>query len=301
MEKTSKRIKQFLNDIDIIKKLIFINVVIFIILNIVTIFQGLFGLSHICNLEENIALSSKWSHLSKFWTPLTYMFVQKDFLHLLLNMIILFFYGRLFLTFFRPQQLLALYILGGLAGALFFLISYSIFPYFATKYPSLLIGSSASLMAIIFGVSIYRPNLEVKLFGVFDIKLIYLALILFILDFLNILSTNGGGHIAHIGGAFIGYLFASFYIKGKDITYLLQVLFDYIKKIGQIFFYKQRKHNSKTKRKGNHKSKDSYRTNFHKKMNEEEIDIILDKIKSSGYASLTREEKKKLFDAGNQK
>ena len=79
-------------------------------------------------------------------------------------------------------------------------------------------GASASVMAIVFAVSFYRKDLEINLFLIGRIKLIYLAIFTLVIDLLAMTSDNAGGHIAHIGGALFGMWFASRIRNGKDLT-----------------------------------------------------------------------------------
>jgi len=144
------------------------------------------------------------------------MFTHYDFLHILFNVLWLYWFGKIFLLFFTPRQLGGLYVLGGLAGALFFILAYNFFPYFEDRiFHSYLIGASASVMAIVFGTAFYKKDFEISLFFLGRIKIIYLALFTLVLDLLSMASTNAGGHIAHIGGALLGICFAYYYTKAK--------------------------------------------------------------------------------------
>ena len=143
------------------------------------------------------------------WTLLTYMFTHFDFLHIIFNMLWLYWFGGLFLNFFSERQLGGLYVIGGLAGALLYIVSYNFFPYFSNVAAhSTLMGASASVMAIVFAVSFYKKDMEISLLLIGRIKLIYLALFTLGIDLLAITSDNAGGHIAHIGGALAGILYA---------------------------------------------------------------------------------------------
>jgi hypothetical protein len=165
---------------------------------------------------------------------------------------------------------------------------------FVNMNDGLMWGASASVMAIVFAAAFYRPNQEVTLLIFGRIKIIYIALILFVLDFIGISSqVNAGGHVAHIGGAAVGYLFAKQYMRGRDITVWLNRLIDSI-----VNFFKPR---PKSKMKVKYKNRETdYDYNKRRNTENEEIDRILDKIKASGYTSLTAEEKKRLFDASNK-
>ena len=237
------------------------------------------------------------------WTVITYMFVHFDFLHILFNMLWLYWFGKIFLTFFTERQLGGLYILGGIAGAALFLISYNVLPYLQQHSDnSLLAGASASVMAIVFAVSFYQKDYKINLLFIGSIKLIYLAIGVFLLDIIAITSNNAGGHLAHIGGSLFGILFAFLYNKGKDITGFTNRMID------KFVNFTRKKPTFKTFRSDG--SASSYKTNnktyraetddeYLRRKNEERraIDEILDKLKRSGYESLSTNEKKRLFDA----
>jgi hypothetical protein len=220
------------------------------------------------------------------------MFTHFDFLHILFNMLWLYWFGGLFLTFFSERQLGGLYLLGGIAGAVLFLVAYNIFPYFRTVAAySYLMGASASVMAIVFAVSFYRKDLEIGLFLIGRIKLIYLALFTFVIDLLAITSTNAGGHIAHIGGALFGIWFATRIKEGKDLTAPMNRLLDWVVNQGK----------RKPKMRVTYKRPETdYEYNARKHRETVDLDAILDKLKRSGYESLSAEEKKKLFDASKK-
>ena len=195
-------LKRTFNSGNILAKLIYINVGLFVIIRLASVILMLFNLGGFPFLQYLQVPSSPELLLYRPWTIITYMFTHFDFLHILFNMLWLYWFGGLFLTFFSERQLGGLYLLGGIAGAVLFLVAYNIFPYFRTVAAySYLMGASASVMASVFAVSFYRKDLEIGLFLIGRIKLIYLALFTFVIDLLAITSTNAGGHIAHIGGA----------------------------------------------------------------------------------------------------
>ena len=197
-----------------------------------------------------------------------------------------------FLNFFSERQLGGLYILGGLAGAVLFVLAYNIFPYFQNVASfSYLMGASASVMAIVFAVSFYRKDLEINLFLIGRIKLIYLAIFTLVIDLLAMTSDNAGGHIAHIGGALFGMWFASRIRNGKDLTAPMNRLIDWFVNLGK----------RKPKMRVTYKRNETdYEYNARKHQESVDLDTILDKLKRSGYESLSAEEKKRLFDASKK-
>ena len=278
---------------EILIQLITINVVIFIIISFLNIVKVLFKLESF-NIAQYLGVSSSLEDMYQVWTWFTYMFVHESLWHILINMFVLYFSSKLFLFFLNSKQLGSLYILGGLGGALLYILAFNTIPYFQDLPHSYLVGASASVMGILFGVATYQPHFKVKLFFVIELKVIYLAVLLFVLDFLALTSENAGGHVAHIGGALVGILFGLLYLKGTDITAFITKIIDSI-----VNFVNK----PKAKKKNEVRFKDrntTYDNNARKKTSESEIDKILDKIKISGYASLTKDEKGKLFDASKK-
>lgn len=228
------------------------------------------------------------------WTLLSYMFTQFEFLHLLFNMLWLYWFGSFFLNYFTERQLTGVYILGGLAGALLYIGAYNLFPYFdqLTRLSSWAIGASASVMAIVFAVCTYLPQHKVYIFLIGPVKLIYLALFTALIDLLSIQSGNAGGHIAHLGGALFGYCFILGIRRNKDFSFGIIALSDKIRQL----FSRKKKMRVKYKKKATDMNDREY--NEYKKNQNDRINEILDKISKSGYDSLSREEKEILFKSG---
>ncbi|MDR1810881.1 MAG: rhomboid family intramembrane serine protease [Prevotella sp.] len=278
---------------DILIKLLFINIGIFLLTGVISVVCTLFNLPtpdirRWTGVPSNIA-----ELLLHCWTLLTYMFIHADFWHILFNMLMLYCFGRLFLNYFNPKNMGGLYVLGGLVGALLYVVAFNTIPYYIGMGNRQMIGASASVMAIIFAAAFYCPQQKVMLFLFGGIKIVYIACLIFVADFLELANLdNPGGHVAHIGGAIMGYLFAKQYAKGKDLTAGLNKLLDCL-----VDIFRPRHRPLKVKYK---KPETDYEYNQRKYRETEDIDNILDKIKASGYSSLTKEEKKRLFDASNK-
>lgn len=277
---------------NILSKLIYINVGLFVVIRLASVVTLLFNVQSVSFLQYLQLPASPELVLYRPWTLITYMFTHFDFLHILFNMLWLYWFGGLFLNFFNERQLGGLYILGGLAGAALFVLSYNIFPYFegVVSY-SYLMGASASVMAIVFAISFYRKELEINLFLIGRIKLIYLAIFTLLIDLLAITSDNAGGHIAHIGGALFGIWFASRIRVGKDLTAPMNRLIDWAVNLGK------RKPRMRVTYKRN---ETDYEFNARKHQESADLDTILEKLKRSGYESLSADEKKRLFDASKK-
>lgn len=278
---------------DILIQLIIINAVVFFMLVVAAMIGKLFKLPSIDLIPYIGTTSDVHLLIKRPWTVFTYMIAHKDFLHILMNMLMLFWFGQLFLRYFSPKNLGSVYLLGGLAGAALYVLAFNTIPYYIDMNHPPMIGASASVMAIIFAAAFYKPDAEVSLFMLFLIKVVYIAIFMFVIDFISLDSNNSGGHVAHIGGAIVGYIFAKQYLKGKDITRWINRIIDRIVNLT--------KPTDKKKMKVKYKKREAdYDYNQRKNNATEEIDRILDKIKSSGYSSLNAEEKKRLFDASKK-
>ena len=277
-------------------QLIYINVAVFILTTLAEVVLQLFNRS-LGGVFEWLELPAS---LSRFiiqpWSVLTYMFMHAGILHILFNMLWLYWFGALFLNFFSAKHLRGVYILGGICGGMLYMAAYNIFPYFRpmTEY-SFMLGASASVLAIVAAAAYREPNYPIRLFLFGTMRLKYLALIVIGMDLLFITSNNAGGHIAHLGGALAGLWFAASLSKGTDITAWLNKALD---AVAALFSFKPRKPRMKV-RYGSGRQKD-YDYNARKKAQSDEIDRILDKLKKSGYENLTTEEKKSLFDASKR-
>lgn len=288
-------LERFFKQQSVLSTLIAINILTFLALKILSVFCMLFNTDCLF-LDGFIELPAHFPELiRKPWTLITYMFVHYNFWHILFNLLWLYWFGRIFLSFFVPRQLGGLYVLGGLSGAFLFIVSYNLFPYFQSHVEfSHLIGASASVMAIVFATAFYRKDYEINLLLIGKIKLIYIAIFCLVLDLISIQSDNPGGHIAHIGGALMGIWYADSYRKGKDLSKWINSLID---GIANLFKKKEKK----TKLKVSYKRGETdIEYNTRKAEHNEKIDRILDKIKQSGYNSLNEDEKRTLFDAGKK-
>lgn len=279
---------------DLLIQLISINVIVFLIIIVLNLITTLFKINNISFLEY-VAVSADIDILIKhIWTIITYMFVHENLWHILFNMLMLFWFGQIFQTYFSTKSMGSLYIMGGLAGAALYIIAFNTIPLFIDMRPSLMIGASASVTAIVFASAVYKPNFEIGLLIIGRVKIIYVALFILVLDIIALGNeSNPGGHVAHIGGAIVGYIYAKQYLKGRDITKWISNIIDFCANL-----FKPR---PEKKIKVKYKRKESdYDYNQRRHKESVDIDQILDKIKSSGYSSLSKDEKKKLFDASKK-
>ncbi|MFC2086711.1 rhomboid family intramembrane serine protease [Bacteroidota bacterium] len=275
-------------------KLIYINIIVFVIVNLTLVMLKLFKVEMGFNLIHWLSVPANIGTLiTRPWTVFTYMFLHQSFLHILFNMLWLYWFGRIFLQYLDQKKLLNVYILGGLSGAAFFILSYNVFPLFSdVKAVSFALGASASVLAVVIAISVLKPNYEINLLFFGPVKLKYIAIITILIDVLSIAGSNAGGHLAHLGGALFGYLFVNQYSKqGKDITRKFGNFMDALAYLFKSRIKKEKVYVSYKK------PKTDYDYNKEKAKKQEEIDKILDKIAKSGYKSLTKEEKNLLFNA----
>lgn len=277
-------------------QLIYINVGVFLFTSILSIFWTLFNRDGSSILQFFELPASLPRFILQPWSILTYMFMHAGVLHLLFNMLWLYWFGAIFLYFFSARHLRGLYVLGGLIGGLFYIMSYNFFPYFSnTLFFSYLLGASASVLAIVIATAVQSPNYSINLMFFGAVKLKYLAIVMVILDLLFVTSGNAGGHIAHLGGALAGWWFAYSLRNGRDVTKWINNAIDFIASL----FHDRKVKRPKMKVYYDDKAKD-IKYNTKKKEKSEEIDRILDKLRKSGYDSLTSLEKKILFDASKK-
>ncbi|WDO12989.1 rhomboid family intramembrane serine protease [Flavobacterium sp. WW92] len=226
----------------------------------------------------------------KPWTILTYGFLHVGILHLLFNMIMLNFAGRLFLTFFTQKQFLGVYILGAIFAGLVFIGSFFLFN---VKAP--IIGASGAIMAVLIGSVTYAPLYQIRLLLIGTVKLWHIAFVFLILDLIQLPTDNMGGHIAHLGGALFGFAYIKILQNGTDLSLIVTKIIDFFANL-----FKPRKGTpfKKVHRNVSQPKPKTASKIVVKDKTQQQIDEILDKISQSGYDSLTKEEKEFLFKAG---
>jgi membrane associated rhomboid family serine protease len=276
-------------------KLIYINIGVFILITLSAIIG--FLLQNPVIPAKVLSLFSVPASIHELilrpWTLITYMFTHKDILHILFNMLWLYWFGTIFLEYLDQRKLVAVYLLGGLSGSVVYILSFNIFPAFTgVLSDSVAIGASASVMAIVIAIAAYVPDYPVQLFLFGRIRIKYMALAIFILTSVVDFSANSGGKLAHIGGALFGYLYTLNLRRGRDIGKGFNKIIDSLATL-----LKPRR-----KLKVTHKKPVSdYDFNKMKAEHQTKINSILDKISKGGYDSLTKEEKETLFRESQKK
>lgn len=281
------------------EKLLFVNIAVYILVNIIKVFLVLMkvedaGLYYPVNYLSLPADMNQIKFLP--WTPLTYMFLHEDFLHILFNMLWFYWFGKIFIDYIGAKKLTGVYVIGGLFGALFYVSAFNIFPLFESVISiAKALGASASVIAIVVAISFYIPDHRVNLMFIGPVKLKYIALFTIVVDFLSIAGENSGGHIAHLGGAFFGFIYAVQLKNGKNALLWFEKLFA---GLGKMLKPKPRMKATYT---NTAKGKTDMDYNYEKAKQQKEIDAILDKIARSGYESLSKREKEILFNSSNHK
>ncbi|HXA02765.1 MAG TPA: rhomboid family intramembrane serine protease [Cytophagaceae bacterium] len=267
-------------------KIIMINVAVFLILSITSVILHL-SQSTVYHdyILPNFAIPADLStFIYKPWTIFTYFFSHEEILHILFNMLGLYWFGRIIHEFIGNRRLINLYILGGLAGGILYLIFYNTIPFFRQQASvSIMLGASASVFAIAAGAATLAPDYRFNLLFIGPVRIIFIVGFYIIVSFIGMKQGNAGGNIAHLGGAFLGFVYIRLLQRGTDLGKPINIIAGWIKNIGK----------PKMKVYSN-KNKDLSHPS------QSEIDAILDKISRSGYESLSKEEKQKLFKASQK-
>jgi len=276
--------------LNIAEKLIVITVLVFIVNGLLPF---LFRWDPIA-IEQWFRLPSNLvDYLGKPWSLVTYAFFHGGFGHIFWNMLILYFFAKIFMNLFDSKKFINVYFLGIIAGGLLFMAGYNIFPAFF-KQNAVLIGASAGVRAIMIFVCAYLPNQEVRLIF-FNVKLWYIGVFVIVMDLVQMPIGNAGGQLAHLGGALLGYVYARQLVQGNDIGAGFSKFLD---SMAALFIKTEKKAPMKTVYR---KQKPKVtKADYGKEANQRQIDAILDKISKSGYESLSKAEKDFLFKAGKE-
>ncbi len=258
-----------------------INILVFLIIGLIAVAEFLFktNTSVASWLVRQLSMPANLEILAyKPWTIITYMFLQREVFHILFNLLWLYWMGMIFMDFLNKRQFIFTYLAGGIAGALLYLLAYNTLPAFSDlTQKSFLLGSSASVMAIVIGTATLVPDYTIRLLLFGAVRLKYLAIAYFVFDIIGMGGGNPGGSIAHIGGAILGFVFIKQLNNGSDLSRIL----------------KKRSKLKVVPNKSNTRS-ETIQTD------QDTIDNILDKISKSGYESLSKNEKDALFKASKK-
>lgn len=292
MSQMFREIKNIFSSSKAYNRLIMINVGVFVVLQLFKLVLFLLNLNmaYFNMVLKELSVPAYFDELIfKPWTILSYMFLHEDPLHLLFNMLFLYWFGQIFEEYLGKTKLIYTYLAGGISGAALFILAFNVFPVFAELHPSpTALGASAGIMAIVIATATLLPNYNIYLILIGPVSLKIIAIFFIGLDLLNISRENPGGHIAHLGGAILGFIFIRQLKKGYDSSLGFE---RFSKRINKIFGHKREKVKVVYSRKPI--SDEDYNSN--KRNKQEVVDEILDKIAKSGYDSLTKKEKETLF------
>lgn len=293
----------------LLMRFIYINITVFVVLRVVGFVSFLFAGTNSMLVQWVELPSDIYDFLRHPWTLITYMFTHYALWDIFFNMLWLYWLGRIFLQFFTPRQLGGLYVLGGIGGAAIYLLCYNLIPHLSNQN-SLLLGASASVLAIVVAITIYRPDYRISLLFIGGISLKWVAVVAVFIYIIGFDNNNMGGHIAHLGGALMGLWFGLAIKRGHDITSFTNRCIDAL-----VTLFKNNEAKSQRNRSAKqkpsfeyNKSKSSESSNANSKnatsesngLDEEKLDDILGKLKQSGYAALTEEEREFLFNASRR-
>lgn len=279
-------------------QLIIINVVVFLVLAVLRVFTIVpFGEEFFYTFHNQIAIPAPIiSFLQKPWTIVTYAFVHdlSGIFHILFNMLVFYWFGRLFVEYLGSDKLIALYILGAIAGGVAYLMVYNLIPYYMGRIPVYgMVGASAAVYAVVVATATLLPDYTFFLLFIGPVRIKYIAAFSIVLSFLGSVGSNEGGNIAHLGGALMGFVYLKQLQSGVNWGGWITVLLEWFREIFR----------SKPKVKVTYRKEAAAARKAATKVSkssQEEIDAILDKISERGYESLTKEEKEKLFNASKK-
>ncbi|TDU34352.1 membrane associated rhomboid family serine protease [Gelidibacter sediminis] len=288
MTSLNQDIKEKLRTLNVLEKIIAINVVVFLVGLLLAVFIKTGSSLYWLELPKNLG-----EFIFKPWSIITYGFTHYGLFHLLFNMMVLYFVSQMMLNLFDSKLTLKIYFLGILLGGLFFLFAYNVLPNDFLKPAGALVGASAGVRALLIFLCAYMPNTQVRLL-IFNVKLWHLGVAMVAFDLIGLFGSNQGGTIAHLGGVALGYFYAKQLTKGNDIGQGFEKLMDWVANL----FDKSGKSPLRTVHKRKSNTVAGHNKSEFKEFNKQkQIDLILDKISKSGYESLTEEEKAFLFKA----
>jgi len=284
-------------------QIILINVIVFAFFRILEVFFVFSGSREFFDFVfEKLQLPSNvGSFLLQPWTIVTYMFTHYDFFHILFNMLFLFWFGRIVQEFLNSNRVISLYVLGGLVGGLLYMVLYNIVPFYSDRVgASMMMGASAGVFAIVVGAAVFMPNYTMFLMFLGPVKIKYIAIFYVFMSFIGTTGSNAGGEIAHLGGAFMGWFYITQLNSGTDWGAWVIRGINFFKSM----FKPQPKikvtHRAGNRRPSQKTTRKTKRSSNSAEPAQSEIDAILDKISQSGYESLSKDEKQKLFNASKK-
>jgi membrane associated rhomboid family serine protease len=284
-------------------QLIIINLAVFVVMGVIMVLSLVSGFGEFWGvIHKQFSIPASFSEfVGRPWTLITYMFMHdlSGILHILFNMLILYWFGKLFVEYLGSDKLIAVYVLGGIAGGVIYLLAFNTIPFYMEQLAMAtgrieMVGASAAVNAIVVATATLIPNYTFFLLFIGPVRIKYIAAAFVFLSFLGSVQGNAGGNLAHLGGALIGFVYMKQLQAGSNWGGWITILLDWFR---DLFKEKPRvKVSYRKERPGKSDSKSSDKNSY----TQEEIDRILDKISEGGYESLTKDEKEKLFNASKK-
>lgn len=284
-------------------QLIIINVTVFLFMGFIFVFSKIGGLEAIYEfVDHQFTIPPRLEEfLTRPWTLFSYSFAHSltDIFHILFNMLALYWFGRLFVEYLGSDKLVALYVLGGLAGGVLYLLMFNTIPYFieASNFRGM-VGASAAVYAIMVATAVLLPDYTFFLLFLGPVKIKYIVFFYIVISFIGSVGPNAGGNIAHLGGALMGFVYMKQLQAGVNWGSWITATLDWV---NSLFSSKPKVKVTYRKEEASVNRKSSIKgTGGLSKISQDEIDAILDKISDGGYESLSKEEKEKLFNASKK-
>ena len=284
-------------------QLIIINVGIFVVLGILAVISSIAGVDAIFTfVYRQFTIPAPFDEfIFRPWTIITYAFAHsfQTLWHIIMNMLVLYWFGRVFVDFFGSQKLINLYVLGAIAGGVTYLLAYNLIPFYSDRMNlfSGMVGASAAVFAISVATATHFPDHRFFLLFLGPVKIKYLVGVYIFISFLGSVGSNAGGNLAHLGGALIGFIYARQMMKGNEMGIWVFKTMEFIK---SFFVHKPKIKVTHRQPKSTPSAKTSASPKPKSDFSQDEIDKILDKISERGYDSLTKDEKEKLFNASKK-
>lgn len=282
-------------------QIIIINVLVFAAIRVLEVFFIFSGTRDLYDfLLRKLQLPADiGTFFTQPWSIITYFFAHYDFFHILFNMLFLFWFGKIIQEFLNSKRVISLYVLGGLAGGLLYMLIYNFIPFFSDRLDvSFMLGASAGVFAIVVAAAVFMPDYTFFLLFIGPVKIKYIAIFYVFMSFIGTTGANAGGEIAHLGGALVGWLYITQLNQGNDLGGWVISSMNFFKSL----FKPQPKIKVSHRGANRQPSQKAHtsRSSSAPRTEQAEIDAILDKISQSGYESLSKEEKQKLFNASKK-
>ena len=284
-------------------QLIIINVGVFVVLGVLAVISSIAGVDAVFTfVYRQFTIPAPFDEfIFRPWTIITYAFAHsfQTLWHIIMNMLVLYWFGRVFVDFFGSQKLINLYVLGAIAGGVTYLLAYNLIPFYSDRMNlfSGMVGASAAVFAISVATATHFPDHRFFLLFLGPVKIKYLVGVYIFISFLGSVGSNAGGNLAHLGGALIGFIYARQMMKGNEMGIWVFKTMEFIK---SFFVHKPKIKVTHRQPKSTPSAKTSASPKPKSDFSQDEIDKILDKISERGYDSLTKDEKEKLFNASKK-